>query len=56
MKSKQEAIEWAKRYPNPVGEGMDSEIEVRQLFELEDFAPREAIDRMRELEMSIKSK
>jgi len=56
VKSKQEAIEWAKRYPNPRGEGMDSEIEVRQLFELEDFAPSEAIDRMRELDMSIKSK
>ena len=56
VKSKQEAIEWAKRYPNPRGEGMDSEIEVRQLFELEDFTPSEAIDRMRELDMSIKSK
>ena len=56
VKAKQEAIEWAKRYPNPRGEGMDSEIEVRQLFELEDFAPSEAIDRMRELDMSIKSK
>ena len=56
VESKQEAIEWAKRYPNPRGEGMDSEIEVRQLFELEDFAPSEAIDRMRELDMSIKSK
>ena len=56
VESKQEAIEWAKRYPNPRGEGMDSEIEVRQLFELEDFAPSEAIDRMRELDMSIKRK
>jgi len=56
VKSKQEAIEWAKRYPNPRGEGMDSEIEVRQLFELEDFTPSEAIDRMRELDMSIKNK
>ena len=56
VKSKQEAIEWAKRYPNPRGEGMDSEIELRQLFELEDFTPSEAIDRMRELDMSIKNK
>ena len=56
VKSKQEAIEWAKRYPNPVGEGMASEIEVRRLFELEDFALSEAIDRMRELDMSIKRK
>ena len=33
--SKAEAIEWAKRCPNP-HEG-DSELEIRQLFELEDF-------------------
>ncbi|OAI47200.1 dehydrogenase [Nitrospira sp. SCGC AG-212-E16] len=35
MKSKEEAIEWVKRCPNPMkGE---SEIEIRQLFEAEDF-------------------
>ena len=35
-KSKEEAIEWAKRSPNPFP-GHDSEIEIRQLFETEDF-------------------
>lgn len=35
-KSKQEAIEWAKRCPNPMP-GEDSEIEIRQVFEAEDF-------------------
>jgi hypothetical protein len=44
-----EAIEWAKRAPAPHGEGQDSEIEIRQFFELEDFGPSEAIDRAREL-------
>ena len=35
VKSKQEAIEWVKRCPNPMpGE---SEIEIRQMFEAEDF-------------------
>ena len=34
VKSKAEAIEWAKRMPAPHGEHNDSEIEVRQLFEL----------------------
>ncbi|MEO8047462.1 MAG: YciI family protein [Nitrospirota bacterium] len=35
VKSKEEAIEWVKRCPNPMkGE---SEIEIRQLFEAEDF-------------------
>jgi len=46
-KSRQEAIEWTKRFPNPGNE--DGEIEVRQMFELEDFGPSEAIERFREL-------
>ena len=46
-KSRQEAIEWTKRFPNPGSE--DGEIEVRQMFELEDFGPSEAIERFREL-------
>jgi hypothetical protein len=36
-KSKEEAIEWVKRIPNPTGE--ESEIEIRQVFEDEDFGP-----------------
>jgi hypothetical protein len=37
LKSLEEAIEWVKRCPNPhTGE---SEIEIRQVFEMEDFAP-----------------
>ena len=38
-KSRQEAIEWARRAPF-----VDGEIEVRQVFELEDFAPGDAIE------------
>ena len=34
-KTREEAVEWASRFPNPGPE--DGEIEVRQLFELEDF-------------------
>ena len=55
VKSREEAIEWAKRFPNPHGEGSDSEIEVRQLFELEDFGPSEAVDRFRDIEMGSKN-
>ena len=33
-----EAIEWAKRSPNP-HPGQESEIEIRQVFEAEDFGP-----------------
>jgi len=56
VKSKEEAIEWAKRAPAPHGEGAESEIELRQLLELEDFAPSEAIDRARELEKALANK
>ena len=35
VKSKEEAIEWVKRCPNPMGG--DSEIEIRQVFEADDF-------------------
>ena len=37
VKSLEEAIEWVKRCPNP--HAVDSEIEIRQVFEMEDFAP-----------------
>jgi len=48
VKSRQEALEWTKRFPNPAF-GKECEIEVRQLFELEDFGPSDAIERFREL-------
>jgi hypothetical protein len=54
VKSRQEAVEWAKRFPNPHGEGSDAEIEVRQLFELEDFGPSEAVERFKDIEFSAK--
>ena len=51
VKSKEEAIEWVKRCPNPTG--AEGEIEIRQVFEPEDFGPqltpelREQEDRLR---------
>jgi hypothetical protein len=53
-KSRQEAIEWSKRFPNPAGDGKEAEIEVRQLFELEDFGPSQAVERFREMEVAKK--
>ena len=47
VKSRDEAIAWASRFPNPGNR--DGEIEVRQLFELDDFQPSEAIERFREM-------
>jgi len=49
VKSREEALEWSRRFPNPTLDGGDFEIEVRRLFELEDFGASEAIDRFREI-------
>ena len=49
VRSMDEAVEWLKRAPFDNG----AEIELRQLFELEDFAPSQAIDRERELKKEL---
>ncbi len=51
VKSREEAIEWAKRFPNPHNE--DGHIEVRQMFELEDFGDLEGVDRFRDLGVDV---
>jgi hypothetical protein len=43
VKSKEEAIEWARRCPDPATGGDTSEIEIRQVFDLSDF-PQELQD------------
>jgi len=53
VKSREEAIEWAKRAPAPHGEGEEGEIEIRQLFELDDLGSSEAVDQARELEKQL---
>jgi len=55
-KSREEAIEWTKRYPNPAHYGRDCEIEVRQLFELEDFEQTDAVQRFRDLGLDKQGK
>jgi len=50
-RTRDEALEWTKRFPNPRGDGLPAEIEVRPLQELEDFPPSEVLDRFRELGM-----
>ena len=51
VKSREEAVEWAKRFPNPHNE--DCHIEVRQMFELEEFGESEVIDRFRDMGMGL---
>jgi hypothetical protein len=50
VRSREEAIEWSRRFPNPTLDGSACDVEVRPLFELEDFAPGEAIDRIAALD------
>ncbi|MDD5036446.1 MAG: YciI family protein [Methylococcaceae bacterium] len=49
VKSKEEALEWTQRFPNPSIDGKEGEIEVRQLFEREDFGSSVAIERFRKM-------
>jgi hypothetical protein len=49
VKSREEAMEWSKRFPAPFGENAEAAIEIRQLYELEDFGPSEAAERFREI-------
>ena len=56
VKSREEAIEWAKRVPFEPGLQGEAEIEIRQFFELEDFTPSEAIDRHRDLGKELEKK
>jgi hypothetical protein len=51
VRSREEALEWARRFPNPVGRGREADIEVRQLYELEDFGETEQTKRFRDLGM-----
>ena len=55
VKTEEEAREWAKRFPNPAGDGKQGEIEVRRLFELEDFGPSEAVERFRDMHIGTRN-
>jgi hypothetical protein len=54
VKSREEAVEWARRFPAPFGKERDGEIEIRQLYELEDFGPSEAVERFRDMGVGTK--
>ena len=56
VKSKDEAIEWAKRCPAPHGDQVEGELELRQVFELDDFGPSAAIDDARRLEQELSNR
>ena len=47
--SREQALEWTKRFPNPAVNGKRGEIEVRQLFEWDDLGHEQAVERLRRL-------
>ena len=50
VRSPEEALEWSRRYPNPVREGAEAIVEVRQLYEMEDFTPSESLEKFKAID------
>ena len=49
VKSREEALEWVRRFPNPAMDGGEAVVEVRPLFELEDSCHSDAVQILRDL-------
>ena len=49
VRSHDEALEWARRFPAPFGPDKPGVVEVRRLYEMDDFPPLEGVESMREL-------
>ncbi len=57
VRSREEAMEWARRFPAPFGNtGDGGMIEVRQLYEMEDFEPQPGLDEFIKLDAEQKAK
>lgn len=54
--SREQALEWSRRFPNPAVDGVNGEIEVRPFYELEDFADSPAIRKFREMRTELEQK
>ena len=50
VRTRDEAMEWARRFPAPMGMNVEAEVEVRQLYEMDDFAPTESVARFRAMD------
>ena len=55
VKSREEAQEWVRRFPNPGEAEAEAEIEVRQLFELDEFEQTPGVERFRNLDLPSQS-
>ncbi|OWW19612.1 YciI family protein [Noviherbaspirillum denitrificans] len=56
VRSRDEALEWSRRFPAPHGKDVEAEIEVRPLYELEDFDQSPAIERFRAMGVGSEQK
>lgn len=52
-RDREEALAWTRRFPNPRGDAFPAEIEVRPLYDLDDFPPGEALRRLSRLDDSM---
>lgn len=55
VRSREEALAWSRRFPNPAGRGKEAVIELRQLIELDEFPPSDALDKFKQMQASQKS-
>lgn len=55
VRNREEALEWSRRFPNPAGRGMEAVIELRQLIELDEFPPSQALDKFKQMEAKQKA-
>jgi hypothetical protein len=56
VQSRANAGEWTRKLPNPALDGADCEIEVRRMFELDDFDDTDTLDRFHEIGLSGEEK
>lgn len=54
VRSMEEAVEWVKRMPNPMP-GTEPEVEIRPVFEMEDFAPSDPTGEHRAAEERLRA-
>ena len=55
VRNREEALEWSRRFPNPAGRDMEAVIELRQLIELDEFPPSQALDKFKQMEAEKKA-
>lgn len=50
VRTREEALEWSRRFPNPAGRGKEAVIELRQLYEMEDFPPSQSLEDLKKID------